>query len=55
MNMEVTIYTEVYDFKARLMTLREVETIIGTKEQIMKRFNELINAYPTQKFHYIMV
>lgn len=54
MKIEVTIYKEVYDFKAGFMTMREVETITGTKEQIRERFNELMNAYPSQKFHYIM-
>lgn len=54
MKVEVTIYKEVYDFKAGFMTMRKVESIIGTKEQIRERFNELMNTYPTQKFHYIV-
>lgn len=54
MKIEVTIYKEVYDFNGGFWTLRKVETLIGTKEQIRKRFNELTNTHPTQKFHYIV-
>lgn len=54
MKYTATIYKEIYDYNAGFMTLRKVETVTGTKEEILKVFHEYIVKYPNIKYHYTL-
>lgn len=54
MKYTATIYKEIYDYNAGFMTLRKVETVTGTKEEILKAFHEYIVKYPNIKYHYTL-
>lgn len=52
MIVTVTIYKVIYD--GSFDTGYEVETITGTKSDILKRFEEIKKTHPAERFFYIM-
>ena len=54
MKYTATIYKMVYDFKAGFDTLRKVETVTGTKEEILKIFHDYMVKNPNIKYHYTL-
>lgn len=54
MKYTATIYKEVYDFKCGFPTLKKVETVTGTKSEILKVFHDYKTKYPVIKYHYTL-